>query len=182
MLLVHGCCFKSTSLFSLRYSDKFWQANTKTEDKSIHHLTAVSWCSVCACARARMLILPFIFVPFIHDSSLFSLYPYVILHKLNSFQICWQKTAQPSRCLPCSAFVTVVRHASHYKFRKKLAQVELFTWHSDPTLIKWRLKWSATLFVWGQDVIHINLHLVCVWVCVRVHGKAIKKPDSLALL
>lgn len=27
----------------LQYSDKFWQDDLETEDKSIHHLTAVSW-------------------------------------------------------------------------------------------------------------------------------------------
>ncbi len=54
-------CLSTLSLF-LQYSDKFWQADLEAEDKSIHHLTAVSWspqCErvcVCECVYADKIV------------------------------------------------------------------------------------------------------------------------------
>lgn len=38
----------SLELSFFQYSDKSWQADVEREDKSIHHLTAVSWSPLCA--------------------------------------------------------------------------------------------------------------------------------------
>lgn len=47
------CLSSLFKLSSFQYSDKFWQADLEAEDKSIHHLTAVSWSPLCVCVRRQ---------------------------------------------------------------------------------------------------------------------------------
>lgn len=63
----------SLKLSFCHYADKLWQADLEAEDKSIHHLTAVSWGPLCVgvCAErqsAGVVLHSLLFLPFLPRS------------------------------------------------------------------------------------------------------------------